>query len=117
MSNRLFQGLVHQMRDTIDATVGVVDDTATIIACSDLTKVGTTNEFVSLDLSDVHDIFIRDGYTYKPFGSRAKPEYAVFVEGMDDTAAKYANIFGNFPCSISSSTTMKSTIATTSSRM
>ena len=47
------------MRDTIDATVGVVDDTATIIACSDLTKVGTTNEFVSLDLSDVHDIFIR----------------------------------------------------------
>ena len=80
------------MRDTIDATVGVVDDTATIIACSDLTKVGTTNEFVSLDLSDVHDIFIRDGYTYKPFGSRAKPEYAVFVEGMDDTAAKYANI-------------------------
>ena len=54
--------------------------------------MGTTNEFVSLDLSDVHDIFIRDGYTYKPFGSRAKPEYAVFVEGMDDTAAKYANI-------------------------
>ena len=41
MSNRLFQGLVHQMRDTIDATVGVVDDSATIIACSDLTKVGT----------------------------------------------------------------------------
>ena len=92
MSNRLFQGLVHQMRDTIDATVGVVDDTATIIACSDLTKVGTTNEFVSLDLSDVHDIFIRDGYTYKPFGSLNKPEYAVFVEGVDDAAAKYANI-------------------------
>lgn len=92
MSNRLFQGLVHQMRDTIDATVGVVDDSATIIACSDLTKVGTTNEFVSLDLSDVHDIFIRDGYTYKPFGSPNKPEYAVFVEGVDDAAAKYANI-------------------------
>lgn len=39
---------------------------------------------VSLDLSDSHDIFIRDGYTYKPFGSRVKPEYAVFVEGVDD---------------------------------
>ncbi len=92
MSNRLFQGLVHQMRDTIDATVGVVDDAATIIACSDLSKIGTTNEFVSLDLSDVHDIFIRDGYTYKPFGSHTKPEYAVFVEGTDEAAAKYANI-------------------------
>ncbi len=36
--------------------------------------------------------FIRDGYTYKPFGSRVKPEYAVFVEGVDDNAAKYASI-------------------------
>ena len=92
MSNRLFQGLVHQMRDTIDSTIGVVDETATIIACSDLTKVGTTNEFVSLDLNDSHDIFIRDGYTYKPFGSRVKPDYAVFVEGTDEAAAKYASI-------------------------
>lgn len=80
------------MSETIDATIGIVDDTATIIACSDLAKIGTTNEFVSLDLSDVHDIFIRDGYTYKPFGSHTKPEYAVFVEGTDETASKYANI-------------------------
>ena len=116
MSNRLFQGLVHQMRDTIDATVGVVDDSATIIACSDLTKVGTTNEFVSLDLSDVHDIFIRDGYTYKPFGSPNKPEYAVFVEGVDDAAAKYANILA-IALLTSSSIMMKNMTATTSSRM
>ncbi|MBR2913428.1 MAG: helix-turn-helix domain-containing protein [Oscillospiraceae bacterium] len=92
MSNRLFQGLVHQMRDTMDATIGVVDENATIIACSDLTKIGTTNEFVSLDLSDTHDIFIRDGYTYKPFGPHAKPDYAVFVEGTDETASKHATI-------------------------
>ncbi|MDE6004306.1 MAG: helix-turn-helix domain-containing protein [Oscillospiraceae bacterium] len=92
MSNRLFQGLVHQMRDTMDATIGVVDESATIIACSEMSKVGTTNEFVSLDLSDTHDIFVRDGYTYKPFGAHTKPDYAVFVEGTDDTAAKYASI-------------------------
>lgn len=92
MSNRLFQGLMHQMKDVVDATIGVVDDTAAIIACSDLTKVGTTNEFVSLDLNDSHDIFIRDGYTYKPFGTKSKPEYAVFVEGTDETTAKYANV-------------------------
>ena len=92
MSNRLFQGLIHQMRDTMDCTIGVVDSTAAIVACSDLSKIGTTNEFVSLDLSDSHDIFVRDGYTYKPFGSHIKPDYAVFVEGTDDNAAKYASI-------------------------
>lgn len=36
MSNRLFQGIIHQMRDSIDRVIGVVDDTATVISCSDL---------------------------------------------------------------------------------
>ena len=92
MSNRLFQGLIHQMRDTMDCIIGVVDANASIIACSELSRIGTTNEFVTLDLSDSHDIFVRDGYTYKPFGAHIKPDYAVFVEGVDESAAKYANI-------------------------
>ncbi len=92
MSNRLFQGVVHQMRDAIDCVIGVIDESATIVACSELAQVGTTNEFISLDLNDSHDIFVRDGYTYKPFGTHIKPDYAVFVEGTDETAAKYANI-------------------------
>ncbi len=93
MSNRLFQGLLHQMHDTLDCVIGVVDETATVIACSDLSKIGATNEFVSLDLNNENqEIFVRDGYTYRPFGSHAKPEYAVFVEGIDENAARYANI-------------------------
>ncbi len=92
MSNRLFQGVVHQMRDTIDAEIGVIDENASIIACSDLSKNGATNEYVSLDLSDSHDLFVRDGYTYKPFGTHVKPDYAVFVQGTDEVAAKYASI-------------------------
>lgn len=92
MSNRLFQSVIHQMKDTMDCVIGVIDETAAIIACSELSKIGTTNEFVSLDLNDSHDIFIRDGYTYKPFGTHMKPDFAVFVEGVDDMAAKYANI-------------------------
>ncbi len=92
MSNRLFQGLIHQMRDAMDCIVGVVDSSGTIIACSELSRIGTANEYVTMDLSDSHDVFVRDGYTYKPFGSHIKPDYAVFVEGVDETAAKYAGI-------------------------
>ena len=33
MSNRLFQGIIHQTREAIDRTVGVIDETMTIIAC------------------------------------------------------------------------------------
>ena len=28
MSNRLFQGLVYQMRDTVDRMIGVIDESA-----------------------------------------------------------------------------------------
>ena len=92
MSNRLFQGVIHQMRDAIDRVIGIVDETATIISCSDLTRIGEKSEYLALDLGEGSDIFVRDGYTYKPFGARMKPEYAVFVEGTDEMAARFCNV-------------------------
>lgn len=92
MSNRLFQGVIHQMRDAIDRVIGIVDETATIISCSDLTKIGEKSEYLALDLNEGSDIFIRDGYTYKPFGARMKPDYAVFVEGTDEMAARFCSV-------------------------
>lgn len=92
MSNRLFQGIVHQMKDTVNRVIGVIDENGTIVACSDLTRVGGGNDFFSIELGDSHEVFIRDGYTYKPFGVHIKPDYAVFVEGSDESAAKYAGI-------------------------
>ena len=92
MSNRLFQGLVYQMRDTVDRMIGVIDESATIIACSDLTKIGEPNDFLAADLGENNELFIRDGITYKPFGSKMKSEYAVFVSGSDDLAAKMCGV-------------------------
>lgn len=92
MSNRLFQGIVHQMKDTVNRVIGVIDENGTIVACSDLTRVGGGNDYFSIELGDSHEIFIRDGYTYKPFGIHIKPDYAVFVEGTDEAAGKYAGV-------------------------
>ena len=92
MSNRLFQGVVHQMRDTIGRVIGVIDENSTIVACSELSRIGANSDFLTIELGDSHDVFIRDGYTYKPFGVHVKPDYAVFIEGTDDQAAKYASI-------------------------
>ena len=92
MSNRLFQGVVHQMRDTIGRIIGVIDENATVVACSELSRIGSGDDFFSIELGESHDVFIRDGYTYKPFGVHVKPDYAVFVEGTDEAASKYASI-------------------------
>lgn len=94
MSTRLFQSVVHQMKDSIDCVFGVINDTATIVASSELSLIGTVNEYVSIDMTNTNDLFVRDGYTYKPFGGHTKAEYAVFVEGTDELAARYANILG-----------------------
>ncbi|MEG2174475.1 MAG: helix-turn-helix domain-containing protein [Oscillospiraceae bacterium] len=91
MSNRLFQGIIHQMRDSIDRVIGIVDDTAHVIACSDLSKLDSSREYLALDLGEGRT-FVRDGYTYKPFGQGQRPEYAVFVEGSDEMAGRYAGI-------------------------
>ena len=90
MSNRLFQGVVHQMKDAIDRTIGVVDETSAIIACSDLGRIGEPCEAVTADSFLATESFVRDGYTYKPFGSRPRSEYILFVEGTDDQATKFA---------------------------
>ncbi len=92
MSNRLFQGIIHQMRDTIDRTIGVVDESSVIIACSELGKIGEVNESVHLANVSSTELFKANEYTFKAFGSRPKAEYAVFVAGTDENAIKYAKI-------------------------
>ena len=92
MSNRLFQGVVNQMKDAIDRVNGVIDENATVVACSDLSKVGSGDEIFSTAISDTHEVYVRDGYTYKAFGIHVRPDYAVFVEGTDEIAAKYASV-------------------------
>lgn len=100
MSNRLFQGIIHQMRDTIDRTIGVVDESSVIIACSELGKIGEVCEEITPEEMASSDVFVTDEYSYKSFGSRPRPEYAVFVAGKDPEAQKYVKILSIFLNSI-----------------
>ncbi len=92
MSNRLFQGIIHQMRDAVDRVIGVVDDNGVIIACSELVKIGEMRQGVRDELAYTSDAITSGGYTYKPIGSGSKWEYIVFIEGEDKYAEKIATI-------------------------
>ena len=92
MSIRLFQGVIHQMRDAIDRTIGVIDETSVIIACSELGRIGEVNDSITADVLAAPGTFVVNGYTYKSFGSRPRPEYAVFVSGSDPEASRYASL-------------------------
>ncbi|MBQ2725447.1 MAG: helix-turn-helix domain-containing protein [Clostridia bacterium] len=92
MSNRLFQGIIHQMRDAVDRVIGVIDDNGLIIACSELVKIGEMRQGVRDELAYTSDAITSGGYTYKPIGSGSKWEYIVFIEGEDKYAEKIATI-------------------------
>lgn len=92
MSNRLFQGIVHQMKDAIDRTIGVMEENYTVIACSELVRIGETQEFETFPIVSGNEAFVSGRFTYKPFGTPQHPEYTLFVEGTDPQAAKYCAI-------------------------
>lgn len=88
MSNRLFQGIIHQMKDAVDRTIGVIDETSVVIACSDLGKIGEVDESVNSETLISAVPFTSGSYTYKAVGNSARAEYAVFVAGTDEYAEK-----------------------------
>ncbi len=92
MSNRLFQGVIHQMKDAIDRAIGVVDDTSVVIACSELGRIGEVIDNITTETLSSTAPFVINGQTFKSFGNGANGEYAVFVEGNDSIAQRYVQL-------------------------
>ncbi len=90
MSNRLFQSVIHQMKDALDRVVGVLDENSVIIACSELSKIGETRQGVREELSYASSTVTVDGYTYRAIAGTVNNENIVFVEGEDREAKKIA---------------------------
>ena len=80
------------MNEAIDRTIGIIDETATVIACSDSSRIGEANDIIGPDSFSEEDIFVRNGFTYKAFGTNSFNEFLVFVEGSDEQAIKYAGL-------------------------
>ena len=92
MSNRLFQGIIHQMKDAVDRVIGVIDNNGIIISCSDLTKIGGIRQGIRDELSYTSDTVMTGGYTYRPLDTGVRAEFVVFVEGEDKQAERLASI-------------------------
>ena len=90
MANRVFQNVVYQMKNAIDRVVGVVDETGTVIACSELGQIGEMREGFAANRLTAGDAFVQDGFAYHQFSNAKHNDYAVFVEGIDSTAEQFA---------------------------
>ena len=89
MSNRLFQGVVQQMREGIDRLFGVIDENGDVVACSDAAKIGESRATVRDSLSYSNGDLVSEGYTYHLIQSGVG-DCIAFVEGEDAYAANTA---------------------------
>lgn len=92
MSNRLFQGVINQMKDAIGRCVGVLDTNSVVIACTELSRIGSSFEYIAPETLVSGTSFTIGGCTCRPFGSAVQPEYVVFVDGTDPLADKFAQM-------------------------
>ena len=96
MSNRLFQTLLHQMKDVVGRTIGVIDENGIIIACSELTKIGESKQRIREELSYSSDAIVYEGYTYRFISTSGKNDCICFVEGDDSHSDKMAELLSIF---------------------
>ncbi len=92
MANRLFQSVIHQMRTTIDRTIGVIDSDFNIVACSDLGKIGEVIDIDAVGINLGVDCTVVNGYTVKAISNGEPMDYFTFVQGNDPLAEKYCSV-------------------------
>ncbi len=85
MSSRVFQSVIVQMKEATDRTIGVVDEQGFVIACSELSMIGSHLDDLQAAAADSQEqIFSSNVRTYKLLGfSGLHFSYAVFVSGHD----------------------------------
>ncbi len=96
MSNRIFQTVIHQMKDIIGRTIGVIDENGIVIACSEFSKIGESKQRIREELAFSSETVVYEDYTYRFITVGDKNECIAFVEGSDTHAAKMAELLAIF---------------------
>ncbi len=96
MSNRLYQTVLHQMKDVIGRTIGIIDENGIVIACSELQKIGESKQRIREELAYSGDAVIYEGYTYHFINAGDKNDSICFVEGSDTHAGSMASLLAIF---------------------
>lgn len=85
MSSNYFQNVIIQMKESIDRTLGVIDNQGYVVACNNLVLIGSRlDDFHAYDFENNGRVTVTGSRVYYPLNSSSsKFDYATFVEGTD----------------------------------
>ena len=92
MANRLFQNVIHQMKETVDRTIGVLDAEFNIIACSDVGRIGECFDNAFLKEMAGGEAFTCNNSVVRAVGEQDNRDYYVFVDGTDFISEKFCSL-------------------------
>ena len=74
MSNRVFQSVINQMKDATDRQIGVIDDQGYVVACNELSMIGTQlNDILEVNGEVTEQVLMLPERSYRllgPMGTR-----------------------------------------------
>ena len=96
MSSRVFQSVIVQLKEATDRCIGVADDQGFVIACSELSMIGShLDDLQSAAAESQEQIFCSSVRTFRLLGQGgASFDYAVFVSGTDASARSICILAG-----------------------
>ena len=88
MSSRIFQNVIIQLKDSVDRTIGVVDEQGFIVASSELAIIGSRlDDFRGYEFEGSDKLVVTASKCFKPLANEnGKLDYAAFVEGTDSVS-------------------------------
>ncbi|MDD6502295.1 MAG: helix-turn-helix domain-containing protein [Oscillospiraceae bacterium] len=96
MSNRVFQSVINQMKDATDRQVGVVDDQGYVVACNELSMIGTQlSDILEVNGEVTDQVITLPERSYRLLGTTgSRFEFAVFVKGNDQLSVSLCIVMG-----------------------
>ncbi len=92
MQSKIYQNIVCQIRETIDAEFGVLDDSGTIIACSDEARIGEMDDNAVEIIGSGEKIESAAGYSYYKIMNRNNLENIVFLAMDGELGIKFLSL-------------------------
>ncbi|MDP4180136.1 MAG: helix-turn-helix domain-containing protein [Bacillota bacterium] len=92
MHAKLYQNLIHQIKETITAEFGIIDENGVIVACSDEMKIGSTSEDAMEIIHSDERILCIGGVSYQKIFNRNRLEGIVFLEMDGEIGLKFLSL-------------------------
>jgi carbohydrate diacid regulator len=89
---KLFQSLVSQIKDIIEAEFGIADDTGLILGCSREARIGTILPAINEILGAKDAFVVINGVSFQKVYVKNKLEFIIFLDSPEESSRKYLSL-------------------------